>query len=53
LFIPFLGGTLLYMNNRFPMDRGVPRNGRLNNALLLLSLLIFGIVGVREVMARF
>jgi Mn2+/Fe2+ NRAMP family transporter len=53
LFIPFLGATLLYMNNRFSKESGVPRNGALNNALLVFSLLIFGIVGVREVLARF
>ena len=41
LFIPFLGATLLYMNNRFTTDSGVPRNGRLNNALLALSLFDF------------
>ena len=53
LFIPFLGATLLYLNNRFPTTSGVPRNSALNNALLALSLIVFGIVGVREVIARF
>jgi hypothetical protein len=41
------------MNNRFATTGGVPRNSRLNNALLAFSLLIFGIVGFREILARF
>jgi hypothetical protein len=52
LFIPFLAGTLLYMNNRLPKESGVPRNGRLNNLLLTVALVIFGIVGVNEIVAR-
>ena len=53
LCIPFLGATLLYLNNRFPTTSGVPRNSALNNALLALSLIVFGIVGVQEVLVRF
>jgi Mn2+/Fe2+ NRAMP family transporter len=53
LFIPFLATTLLYMNNRLPKQSMVPRNGRLNNVLLTLALVIFGIVGVNEILARF
>ena len=49
LFIPFLAGTLLYPNNvTLPAESGVPRNTRLNNAVLVLALVVFAAVGLAE-----
>ena len=49
LFIPFLAGTLLYMNNRLmPADGGVPRNSRVTNGVLVLAMLTFAAVGAAE-----
>jgi Mn2+/Fe2+ NRAMP family transporter len=49
LFIPFLAGTLLYLNNvKLPAEGGVPRNTRLNNAVLVLALILFAAVGLAE-----
>ena len=49
LFIPFLAGTLLYLNNaKIPIDSGVPRNSSLTNAVLVLALLVFAAVGASE-----
>ncbi|NOZ20661.1 MAG: divalent metal cation transporter [Planctomycetes bacterium] len=44
LFMPFLAGTLLYMNNRRKLI-GKLRNGILTNALLALTLLLFAYLG--------
>lgn len=52
LFIPFLAGALLYLNNRLPTASGVHRNGLINNALLILSLIMFGAVGIKELVDR-
>lgn len=49
LFVPFLAGTLLYLNNvRIPPDSGVPRNSALTNAVLVLALAVFAVVGASE-----
>jgi Mn2+/Fe2+ NRAMP family transporter len=49
LFIPFLTGTLLYLNNlKLPRESGVPRNSLLTNAVLAAALLLFGVVGAAE-----
>jgi Mn2+/Fe2+ NRAMP family transporter len=49
LFIPFLAGTLLYLNNlRIPADSGVPANSRLTNAILVLALILFAAVWAAE-----
>jgi len=52
LFMPFLAATLLVMNNR--RDRmGSLCNGRLANAVLLLSLALFVYLAVAEIISRF
>jgi Mn2+/Fe2+ NRAMP family transporter len=49
LFIPFLAATLLYLNNRrLPTDTGVNRNSIFVNAVLILALILFALVGARE-----
>ena len=50
LFVPFLAATLLYMNNRVKWTSPVPRNNLATNALLVLILLLFAIVGGDEAM---
>ncbi len=44
LFIPFLAGTLLYLNNRVPWASTIRRNNAATNAVLILVLLLFLIV---------
>ena len=53
LFFPFLAATLLYLNNRVPWPANIPRPGFLTNALLVVVLLLFLIVGGIEVVALF
>lgn len=53
LFIPFLAGTLLYLNNRVAWDSNVQHNSKLMNALLLLILTLFLVVGLREIFEAF
>ena len=53
LFIPFLAGTLLYLNNRVAWDSNVQHNSKLMNALLLLNLTLFLVVGLREIFEAF
>ncbi|MSO29619.1 MAG: hypothetical protein EXQ48_01565 [Acidobacteria bacterium] len=48
LFVPFLAATLLYLNNRVKWTAPVPRNNWLTNALLVVILLLFAIVGGDE-----
>jgi Mn2+/Fe2+ NRAMP family transporter len=49
LFIPFLAGTLLYLNNvKIPAASGVPANSALTNAVLLLAMVVFAAVGAAE-----
>ena len=47
-FMPFLAGTLLYLNNRRDWI-GALANGRRGNLALALCLLVFGAVCVREI----
>lgn len=51
-FIPFLAGTLLYLNNRVRWTAPVPHNHWTTNALLVAIVVLFVIVGVREVLSR-
>ncbi len=49
LFVPFLAGTLLYLNNRvLPSASGVPRNSAWGNAALVLAFVVFAVVGASE-----
>jgi Mn2+/Fe2+ NRAMP family transporter len=49
LFIPFLAAALLYLNNfKIPTDTGVSKNGKITNAVLILALVLFALVGARE-----
>ena len=50
LFIPFLAGTLLYLNNRVAWTSDVPHNHWTTNALLVVILALFAAVGALEVM---
>ncbi len=51
LFVPFLAGTLLYLNNRVPWpERDVPKNAMVTNLLLIVILVLFMAVGGREAM---
>jgi Mn2+/Fe2+ NRAMP family transporter len=50
-FMPFLAGTLLYLNNRREWVATF-RNGWLMNGLLAAALLIFGYLCVNEIMTR-
>jgi len=49
LFIPFLAATLLYLNNRVRWDSPVPRNHWTTNALLLVILALFLLIGALEI----
>jgi Mn2+/Fe2+ NRAMP family transporter len=49
LFVPFLAATLLYLNNRVRWTTPVPHNHWTTNALLIVILLLFLIVGAQEV----
>jgi hypothetical protein len=48
LFMPFLAGTLLYMNSRRAWVGEAMRSGPAANALLALCLLLFAYLGVVE-----
>ena len=48
LFVPFLAATLLYLNNKVKWNAPVPRNNLATNALLVVILLLFAIVGGDE-----
>lgn len=51
LFVPFLAGTLLYLNNRVPWaDLQVPKNAWPTNLLLVAILVLFLFVGAQEAM---
>jgi Mn2+/Fe2+ NRAMP family transporter len=50
LFVPFLAATLLYLNNRVRWTAAVPRNHWTTNALLLVILAMFLVVGAQEVL---
>jgi Mn2+/Fe2+ NRAMP family transporter len=48
LFVPFLAATLLYLNNRVSWHNAVPHNTWWTNALLIVILALFVIVGGDE-----
>ena len=48
LFVPFLAGTLLYLNNRVKWASAVPHNNFATNALLIIILALFALVGGDE-----
>jgi Mn2+/Fe2+ NRAMP family transporter len=50
LFLPFLAATLLWLHRRARWDERVPRNGWLTTALLVLVLVLFAAIGVREIL---
>ena len=51
LFVPFLAGTLLYLNNRVAWaDTAVPKNAMVTNLLLVAILVLFLFVGAQEAM---
>lgn len=52
-FVPFLAATLLYLNNRIRWTSAVPRNGLGANVVLVLSLLFFLVLGVRDAINAF
>lgn len=49
LFMPFLAGTLLYLNGRGDLV-GDRKNGGLATAFLLLGLVLFGYIGIVEIL---
>jgi Mn2+/Fe2+ NRAMP family transporter len=50
-FMPFLAGTLLYLNNRRTWVQTL-RNGWWMNGLLVAALLFFGYLCINEIMTR-
>ena len=49
LFVPFLAGTLLYLNNKVDWaDTDVPKNALWTNLLLVAILVLFVVVGAQE-----
>jgi hypothetical protein len=46
--VPFLAATLLYLNNRVKWSARVPHNNWPTNALLIVILMLFVIVGGDE-----
>jgi len=50
LFLPFLAATLLWLHRRARWDERVPRNGWITTVLLILVLLLFAAIGVREIL---
>lgn len=53
LFMPFLAGTLLLMNSRTAWVGANMRNGWVTNALLALCLILFGYLGVQQILSAF
>jgi Mn2+/Fe2+ NRAMP family transporter len=51
LFMPFLAGTLLILNNRHEIV-GTRRNTRLTNILLSISLAVFGYLAIDGILSR-
>ena len=49
LFMPFLAGTLLYLNSRKDLV-GEWRNGWLATTFLVLGLVLFGYVGIVKIL---
>ena len=52
-FIPFLAITLLYLNNKITWDSPIQRNGWGANFVLVLVLVFFLAVGMRDVVGQF
>jgi len=50
LFLPFLAATLLWLHRKARWDERVPRNGWITTGLLILVLLLFVAIGVREIL---
>lgn len=50
-FIPFLGGTLLYLNNKLPWPGTIRHNSTATNALLSMIVLLFLIIGGWEILS--
>ncbi len=50
LFVPFLAGTILYLNNRVAWSSPIPRNSTSTNVVIVIVLLLFATVGVMEIM---
>ncbi len=48
LFIPFLAGSLLYLNNHVTFPPAVPRNDLLTNLILWLVILLYVLIGMAE-----
>jgi len=53
MFLPFLAATLLWLHRRATWTSSVPRNSRLTNALLALILVLFVLIGAREIAQAF
>lgn len=51
LFIPFLAGTLLFLNNKVPWRGTMGHNSRATNALLVMIVLLFLGIGGWEILA--
>ncbi len=52
-FIPFLAATLLYLNNRVKWDSPLKRNGWGANVVMVLVLVFFLVIGMRDVVGAF
>ena len=52
-FIPFLAATLLYLNNRIKWDSPLKRNGWGANFVMVLVLVFFLAIGMRDVIGTF
>jgi Mn2+/Fe2+ NRAMP family transporter len=50
LFLPFLAATLLWLDRRMPATGADLRNSRISTVLLVLVLILFVVIGAREVM---
>jgi len=53
VFIPFLAGSLLYLNNRVTFPSSIPRNHVLTNLVLWLVIVLYLLVGMVEIRALF
>jgi Mn2+/Fe2+ NRAMP family transporter len=53
LFIPFLAATLLYLNNKVPWNSPVRKNGWGANVTLVLVLLFFAVLALRDIVRAF
>ncbi|MGH9319427.1 MAG: hypothetical protein ACRD3V_06000 [Vicinamibacteria bacterium] len=50
LFLPFLAVTLLWLDGKAPWPENVPRFSWITKALFIVVLILFAVIGVREVM---